>query len=767
MRRDYCYPFSRIKTDIHENMERIQLLLPFILLFVSDDVIFSKNVRAQCVNGPAVETGVGYTPSSNPSELIVLTDVAISCKGLLTMWQFFPTKATDVKLLVIRPMASMYQVVGVTDVPAVSVTAGVPNEYVVPQSARIEVDVGDVLGLVTCNFALPTPQCGNGLLSAFDLDAQTYRIGIPNQAVVIKGYNFVLPSSSFFTLFSISATIELVCTPGNQISVSGCTPCDPGSYQPLSGIHLSCIDCEPGSYQANAGADFCDSCQPGTYQPDSAASKCLECQPGSYQPNSAASECSPCAPGKYASNSGFAVCLDCNPGTFQSNTWSTDCELCDVGYYQDSECGTECIQCPAAMSTLTTGSNSAELCLAYCQPGESSSTGLAPCTPCEPGSAQSSPGSLNCDLCQAGTYQPSDNQALCLQCDPGSYQPNVGSTECIPCRKGFYQSAGAQVGCDRCPSGTSTAATGSIFADCRECQYTDDRNELDNDQDGQGDACDDDDDNDGVSDEPDVCPFIPNANQEDRDRDGVGDACDNCPIDINNVQADADNDNVGDACDNCVNDENPDQSNSDGDRYGDACDNCPGVQDVLDDPDTDNDGIWDGCDNCPDNPNPNQEDTDGDGLGDQCDNCPLNKNPSQEDGDFDNVGDICDICPPNFCRNGGTCVSNTEKDTAICQCSDGFGGTLCNDIVPDDGGDDGGGARPGLSDTSIAVISMSCVIVVVVGLAAILVFLRMLLTASRGIKTSGINAPQMSPFSNTPRSRAYYYNGRVNLYPGI
>lgn len=50
--------------------------------------------------------------------------------------------------------------------------------------------------------------------------------------------------------------------------------------------------------------------------------------------------------------------------------------------------------------------------------------------------------------------------------------------------------------------------------------------QADADQDGQGDACDADDDDDGVTDVRDNCPTAANAEQGDQDRDGVGDACD-------------------------------------------------------------------------------------------------------------------------------------------------------------------------------------------------------------------------------------------------
>ncbi|XP_072030154.1 EGF-like repeat and discoidin I-like domain-containing protein 3 [Amphiura filiformis] len=48
---------------------------------------------------------------------------------------------------------------------------------------------------------------------------------------------------------------------------------------------------------------------------------------------------------------------------------------------------------------------------------------------------------------------------------------------------------------------------------------------------------------------------------------------------------------------------------------------------------------------------------------------------------------VNDICPPNFCSNGGTCISDTEAVTGFCLCPDGFGGIDCTDIVPVDGGD--------------------------------------------------------------------------------
>jgi hypothetical protein len=65
--------------------------------------------------------------------------------------------------------------------------------------------------------------------------------------------------------------------------------------------------------------------------------------------------------------------------------------------------------------------------------------------------------------------------------------------------------------------------------------------QANNDGDIQGDVCDADDDNDGVSDVADNCPIVWNATQADYDSDGQGDACD----------ADDDGDNVADVSDSC------------------------------------------------------------------------------------------------------------------------------------------------------------------------------------------------------------------------
>jgi hypothetical protein len=120
------------------------------------------------------------------------------------------------------------------------------------------------------------------------------------------------------------------------------------------------------------------------------------------------------------------------------------------------------------------------------------------------------------------------------------------------------------------------------------------------DGDGIGDFCDDSD-GDTVMDYADNCWNVANGpndaeNQLDGDNDGVGNICDNCPAAGNVDQANSDGDNAGDACDNCPTVSSPDNGDEDGDAVGDVCDNCPSVSNPGQEAVMDSDPVGDACD---------------------------------------------------------------------------------------------------------------------------------------------------------------------------
>ncbi len=181
------------------------------------------------------------------------------------------------------------------------------------------------------------------------------------------------------------------------------------------------------------------------------------------------------------------------------------------------------------------------------------------------------------------------------------------------------------------------------------CPLTASVDQADSDGDAQGNACDADDDNDGLPDTSDKCSLVNSQDQTDTNGDGTGDICTN----------DDDGDGIDDTADNCRTVANSDQVDMDLDSIGNACD-----------PDDDNDGLSDVEETTPGVDNlitaSLSIDTDGDGIADLLDNCRITTNADQaSNGDTDGEGDACDcnVSDPDIRSSDAIFVVSTGNDT--------------------------------------------------------------------------------------------------------
>ncbi|XP_046547303.1 uncharacterized protein LOC124257313 [Haliotis rubra] len=131
----------------------------------------------------------------------------------------------------------------------------------------------------------------------------------------------------------------------------------------------------------------------------------LNTQEDSFYAGNAALDC----PFGTKENYEHISCSGCPTGTYVDPA-SGDCVSCPVGSYADEGFSDSCKQCGEGKSTRSTASRSVNDCIDTCTKGSFSLDGMAPCTPCSPGTYQNGEGKTSCTSCPTGTTSPQGSQ---------------------------------------------------------------------------------------------------------------------------------------------------------------------------------------------------------------------------------------------------------------------------------------------------------------------------------------------------------------------
>lgn len=283
------------------------------------------------------------------------------------------------------------------------------------------------------------------------------------------------------------------------------------------------------------------------------------------------------------------------------------------------------------------------------------------------------------------TYNPgqenNDGDAQGDACDPDDDNDSVAdpSDNCQFVANPGQENNDADAQGDACDPDDDNDSIADISDNCQFAANTDQAN---NDGDTMGDVCDPDDDNDAVTDVADNCQFAANPGQENNDRNFVDNSppyapsTDDVTLAASDVQGDAcdlddDNDGLSDSveafgpCASTLFTTDPTKADSDGDRVVDGAECALGSDPAnaasrpaapAPGTDADGDGLSDAYE-ASIGSNPSLKDSDGDGMQDGWEVKGYNTNPMVVDSDGDGVKDGCEVAS----LNGDTVVNPGDQ----------------------------------------------------------------------------------------------------------
>merc|ERR1719424_2572749 len=81
---------------------------------------------------------------------------------------------------------------------------------------------------------------------------------------------------------TVSSVVVVECPPGHWGVNGECVPCAKGTHRPSGANGTGCTECEPGTYQPSKGGSVCKICGAGNYSANTLS--CEPCQVGEYCP---------------------------------------------------------------------------------------------------------------------------------------------------------------------------------------------------------------------------------------------------------------------------------------------------------------------------------------------------------------------------------------------------------------------------------------------------------------------------------------------------